>query len=257
MVRRPGHYQSISSASDPDSRYCAVLSPIAIYCLPAQFHPSYTKSWTASVQHEFGRGWQFQLQYIGSNTHHAPGGYRLKPGRLHPRSLGCGWHRLCGYRYHRARRSQARRGRNTVLHDRQSGFSVSISRSRIQLRATITPAAAPVRSLSMTMRYANYNGMVATLQHRLSSTFSLLANYTWSKCLNIEDSQGDLQAQRSENINNPDWITVRADPTTGTSKTSSSLPRAILDYQPRQAILAQQLGVRAAGAYHKRSSVQR
>jgi hypothetical protein len=40
--------------------------------------------------------------------------------------------------------------------------------------------------------YANYNGMVATLQHRLSTTFSLLSNYTWSKCLNVYDAQGDI-----------------------------------------------------------------
>ncbi len=50
---------------------------------------------------------------------------------------------------------------------------------------------------------ANYNGFVATLQHRLSSTFSLLANYTWSKCLNLEDAQGDLAGTTVENPNNP------------------------------------------------------
>jgi hypothetical protein len=39
--------------------------------------------------------------------------------------------------------------------------------------------------------WANYNGMVASIQHRLSSTFSMMSNYTWSKCLNIYDAQGD------------------------------------------------------------------
>jgi hypothetical protein len=41
------------------------------------------------------------------------------------------------------------------------------------------------------------------MQHRLSSTFSFLANYTWSKCLNIEDAQGDLAGTTVENPNNP------------------------------------------------------
>src|SRR5260370_35222079 len=45
--------------------------------------------------------------------------------------------------------------------------------------------------------------MVATLQHRLSSTFSLLANWTWSKCLDIADGQGDLAGTTVENPNNP------------------------------------------------------
>ncbi len=40
-------------------------------------------------------------------------------------------------------------------------------------------------------------------QHRLSSTFSLLFNWTWSKCLNEEDAQGDLANEVIENPNNP------------------------------------------------------
>lgn len=50
---------------------------------------------------------------------------------------------------------------------------------------------------------ANYNGLISSIQHRLSSTFSLLANYTWSKCMNIEDAQGDLASTTVENPNNP------------------------------------------------------
>jgi hypothetical protein len=49
---------------------------------------------------------------------------------------------------------------------------------------------------------ANYNGLVSSINHRLSSTFSLLANWTWSKCLNIEDAQGDLAGTTVENPNN-------------------------------------------------------
>jgi hypothetical protein len=54
---------------------------------------------------------------------------------------------------------------------------------------------------------ANYNGMIASIQHRLSSTFSMLANYTFSKCLNIADAQGDYAATNVENPNNlaPDY----------------------------------------------------
>jgi hypothetical protein len=47
--------------------------------------------------------------------------------------------------------------------------------------------------------YANYNGMVATLQHRLSSTFVMLTNYTWSHCLNIADASGDWSSTPLEN----------------------------------------------------------
>jgi hypothetical protein len=51
--------------------------------------------------------------------------------------------------------------------------------------------------------YANYHGLVTTVQHRLSSSFSLLANHTWSKCLNLADAQGDLAGTNIENPKNP------------------------------------------------------
>ncbi len=50
---------------------------------------------------------------------------------------------------------------------------------------------------------ANYNGLISTLQHRLPSSFSLLANYTWSKCLNTSDAQGDTAGNSFQNPNNP------------------------------------------------------
>ncbi len=50
---------------------------------------------------------------------------------------------------------------------------------------------------------ANYNGLITTVQHRLSSSFSLLANYTWSKCLSLSDAQGDYAATQVENPTNP------------------------------------------------------
>ena len=49
---------------------------------------------------------------------------------------------------------------------------------------------------------SNYHGLIASIQHRMSNTFSLLANWTWSKCLNIEDAQGDLAGTTVENPNN-------------------------------------------------------
>jgi hypothetical protein len=41
------------------------------------------------------------------------------------------------------------------------------------------------------------------VQHRLSSTFSVLANYTWSKCLNENDAEGDQSTTAVSDPANP------------------------------------------------------
>ena len=47
--------------------------------MPKQFLSAYTIQWTLSVQHQFGRGWQGQVDYIGNRTVHDPMGTPLSP----------------------------------------------------------------------------------------------------------------------------------------------------------------------------------
>jgi hypothetical protein len=41
--------------------------------------------------------------------------------------------------------------------------------------------------------------MIATIQHRMSSSFVFLANYTWSHCIDIEDDPGDIAGTTVQN----------------------------------------------------------
>jgi hypothetical protein len=170
--------------------------------LPAQYHPSYTIQYTASVQQEFSRGWQFQLQYIGNRTEHSPMGLGLSPAVFIPgvwgaNGTGCAGIVTTGPA---AVKPGAAGTACSTTANQTSRFRLTIANPK-QGNSYVGGGGGTV--LSGDSGIANYNGMVATIQHRLSSTFSFLANYTWSKCLNIEDAQGDLAGTTVENIDNP------------------------------------------------------
>jgi hypothetical protein len=51
--------------------------------------------------------------------------------------------------------------------------------------------------------YANYNGLLASLQHRFAKGISLQANYTFSKCMSNGDFNGDLRGTYFQIQTNP------------------------------------------------------
>jgi hypothetical protein len=175
--------------------------------LPTQFHPTNVLQYTLSIQHEFGRGWQLQFDYIGNKTHHAPIGLPLNnaifiPGVWGPNGTGC--------------TGVVTTGPASVFLDKPSVYAAGqpCSSTADQTSRFALAVANPQQGnqylgggggslLVGDSAIANYNGLVTTVQHRLSSSFSLLANWTWSKCLNEADSQGDLASTAVENPLNP------------------------------------------------------
>jgi len=164
--------------------------------LPTQFHPADTLQYTFSIQHQFPHGWQLQVDYIGNKTHHAPIGTPLNnaifiPGVFGPNGTGC--------------TGIVTTGPASVFLDKASVWAAGApcSSTADQNSRFALTVANPQQGNQYTgggggtvlvgdSAIANYNGLVVTAQHRLSSTFSVLANWTWSKCLNEADSQGDL-----------------------------------------------------------------
>lgn len=171
--------------------------------LPDQFHESDMLQWTVSVQHQFNHGWQAQIDYIGSKTSNMPVGTPLSPaiftpGVWGPNGTGCGGIVTTGA----AASAAATTGGGTV------GTACSTIKNQ-QARFALTQAN-PVQGNQMQgggggsivindIAWANYNGVVLSLQHRLSSTFSMLTNYTWSKCLNVSDALGGYGNSPLEN----------------------------------------------------------
>jgi hypothetical protein len=181
----------------------AVFFPQSSYIvLPTQFHPAYTTQWTASIQHQFGRGWQLQVDYIGNKTTHLPLGIPLSPAVFIPgvwgaNGTGCAGVVLTGP----AGKAPGAPGTPCSTTSNQTQrFALTVANPT---QGNQYQGGGGGTVLAGTEGTANYNGLVTTVQHRLSSSFSLLANYTWSKCLNQQDATGEVANSGVENPNNP------------------------------------------------------
>jgi hypothetical protein len=167
------------------------------------FRPINTSMWTASMQHEFGHGWQVQADYIGNRSSHDPNAYPFDLANFIPGE----WPNCPGF---------VTTGPATVKPG-SAGSNCSTTGNYIS-RFALT-VANPVGNgvngggnqfvgggagsvLINSTAWSDYNGLVLSANHRLSSTFSLLGNYTWSKCLDVEDAAGDLSGNALENPNN-------------------------------------------------------
>ena len=170
--------------------------------LPPHFHPSYTIQYTASIQRQLGRGWQLQLDYIGNGTRHAPIGYPFNNAVFIPGVWGAGGTGCTGI---------VTTGPAAVKPGAAGTPCSTVANAASRYRLTI---ANPTQGnqylgggggsvLIGDFATANYNGLVTTIQHRLSATFSLLANWTWSKCLNETDANGDITGVSVQNPDNP------------------------------------------------------
>ena len=170
--------------------------------MPDQFHAAYTIQWTASVQHDFAHGWQAQVDYIGNATRHDPLGVPLSPavfipGVWGPGGTGCSGIVTAGP----ATVKPGAAGTNcSTTKNQTSRYALTIANPS-QGNQYLGGGAGSV--LVGDEGTANYHGLVATLQHRLSPTFNLLANWTWSKCLDIADGQGDVAGTTVENPAKP------------------------------------------------------
>jgi hypothetical protein len=174
--------------------------------MPSQFHPAYTMQWTLSAQRQLGYGWQAEIDYIGNRTVHDPMGTPLSPAVFIPGEWGAGGTGCAGIvtTGPGAVKAGAAGTNCSTTKNENSRFALTIA-NPAQGNQIEGGGAGSVTVNDV--GYASYNGMVATLQHRLSATFSLLANYTWSKCLDLADGQGDIAQGLYENPNNPrmDW----------------------------------------------------
>jgi hypothetical protein len=137
--------------------------------LPTKFHSPYMMQWTASIQREFGRGWQAEVDYVGNETAFGPYGLPMNPAVYLPGTCGSA---ACSTTGNYAARFALTRANATQGPMYAGGGTGSM--------------------YIMAGANASYHGMVASIQHRVSSSFVFLANYTWSHCIDISDNAADV-----------------------------------------------------------------
>ena len=170
--------------------------------MPDQFHAAYTIQWTMSVQHDFSHGWQAQIDYIGNTTRHDPLGRGINNAVFIPGVWGAGGTGCAGIvTTGPAAVKPGAAGTNcSTTGNQNSRFALAIANP---LQGNQISGGGGGSVLVGDNGTANYNGLITSVNHRLSSTFSLLANWTWSKCLDEADGAGDLAGTAVENPFNP------------------------------------------------------
>jgi hypothetical protein len=193
--------------------------------LPPTYKAPNTVQWTASIQHQFSHGWNAQIFYTGNRTQHELGALPLNPAVYVPGVWGANGTGCTGVVTYGPAAVAAKTGGATpgVGPFPTAGTPCSVSNvnktgsdpDNTVARAVLTNAS-PLQGnfyspngsssgasiIESNTTYANYNGVVVTVQHRFSSSFSLLTNYTWSKCLDNADPQGDISGLEYSNPNN-------------------------------------------------------
>jgi hypothetical protein len=184
------------------------LSPTAAFPVnstytnqPINYKPTYSQQWNLSVQRQFG-SWLFSGNYIANATRHLQGGYNADPTILVPGTVPGG---QCTAGGTSASPTGVFVGGpfNGQLDGLPSGYAGACSASTgtpgnkvtnftqrqylYENAVNVSGGAGLIGSLPQMDdgETSNYNGLLLSVNHRMSNNFSVLANYTWSHCLQV------------------------------------------------------------------------
>ncbi len=142
----------------------------AYVSIPPNVHPTYMMQWNLSYSKQIAKNWLATATYIGNRTVHILGANDINVPVFLP------------------------------------GATVANEAARRPL-ALINPTAAAAYSTIVQTddgNTADYHGLLLKAEHRLSSHFSLLTNYTWSHCISTYDFGGELAGNNYQNPLNRD-----------------------------------------------------
>jgi hypothetical protein len=129
---------------------------------PWDFKPTHMNQWTLSIQRQFGTDWLVTANYLGNNTVHLSGGKELNPAIF----LGLGPCTINGVSYSTCSTTNNTNQRRLFNLRNPSQGRYYAAMSEMDNGGT-----------------ASYQGLMLSVQKRLSHGVNLLANHTWSHCI--------------------------------------------------------------------------
>lgn len=156
----------------PAKNFSFPLSGSVVF-LPSQLKPVNVAQWTLGVQHQLSDNWALSISYLGSKTSHMMIGNEVNPAVYIPGTWsGPG---SCG-----ALTISPGNGKPC------SSTSNTQSRRALNLANPVIGQYYGTQVVANDGINSNYNGMLASIEHRFARNYTVLANYTWSKCLGVQ-----------------------------------------------------------------------
>jgi len=170
--RRRSRLSAALPAAHRSHILCGILQGNSIHRAPDKFHSPYSLQYTASIQQQFGHGWQAQIDYVGNSTVHGPYGLPMSPavyGNVPANSpKDAGQAPTTG--------NQSYRFYLTEQNENANGGQMYGAGE--PARCTSCPAPAPV-----------ITAWWPALNIACPLNFVFMANYTWSHCIDISTTR--------------------------------------------------------------------
>jgi len=150
--------------------------------LPLNLRPTYVQQWNLAIDKQIGNNWLLSATYLGNRTNHLWLGYDAN-APVFIAGTDCS-------------------NSSTAIPTHGAGTSPCSTTANEQVRRVLNlqnPTAGSFFSSISTATdegNASYNALLFSVNHRFSQNFTLLANYTWSKCIGLGEFGGELSASR-------------------------------------------------------------
>jgi hypothetical protein len=182
----PGVFPPNASATFPTNTLWVLLQP--------KMQTPVIYQWNASIQQDLGRGWMFSLNFLGSEQAHQWLGTGMNAA-IYIAGTSTGLTGSCGS-LTPATGLPAKGTACSTTGNPNARTPLSLA------NYTQGQGYSPTMTLITDNGTSSYNGMIAAIQHRMSNNFSFLSNYTWSKCLDVSDTTGDIAAPQYQHTSN-------------------------------------------------------